>query len=155
MYSQTTEYALRAMACLALRPGVLVPTTALAKETKVPANYLAKVLQQLSGAELIEGRRGVGGGYKLSRDAKHINLLDVVNAVSPLERIKRCPLGLQNHGKTLCPLHRRADEAIAAVISIYSGVSLYDLVTDPNQSKPLCDAATSAKLTAQGSPSGR
>ena len=61
MFSQTTEYALRAMACLALRPQQLTSAIALADQTKVPANYLAKVLQQLAGAGLIDGRRGVGG----------------------------------------------------------------------------------------------
>src|SRR5262249_779585 len=62
VFSQTTEYALRAMACLALAPDELVPTSVLADKTKVPANYLAKVLQQLAGGGLIRGRRGVGRG---------------------------------------------------------------------------------------------
>ena len=69
MFSQTTEYALRAMACLAMYPDDLVATPTLAEQTKVPANYLAKVLQQLAAAKLITGRRGVGGGYRLARPA--------------------------------------------------------------------------------------
>ena len=150
MYSQTAEYALRAMACLAIRPGELVPTTTLAQQTKVPVNYLAKVLQHLAGAQLITGRRGVGGGYKLARPAKDISLLQVINAVSPVERIKTCPLGLTNHGPNLCPLHRRADEAAAAVIQVFSSASLADLLSDPKSPKPLCDSATTAKLTIQG-----
>ncbi len=70
MFSQTTEYALRVMAWLALSPDLLVPTLTLADKTKVPAHYLAKVLQQLASAELVTGRRGVRGGYKLARAAK-------------------------------------------------------------------------------------
>jgi Rrf2 family nitric oxide-sensitive transcriptional repressor len=147
MFSQTTEYALRAMACLALRPDQLVPTPILAGQTKVPSNYLAKVLQQLASAELINGRRGVGGGYQLSRPASQINLLDVINAVGSLHRIKSCPLGLPNHGANLCPLHRRLDEAASKVIDVVQGVTLQDLVSDPRSSKPLCDAETTAKLT--------
>ena len=61
MLSQTTEYALRAMSCLAYMPDDLVSTAQLAEVTRVPMNYLAKVLQLLSKAELINGRRGVGG----------------------------------------------------------------------------------------------
>jgi Rrf2 family protein len=147
MFSQTTEYALRAMACLALRTDQLVPTTTLAEQTKVPSNYLAKVLQQLAAAELINGRRGVGGGYQLSRPASRINLLDVINAVGSLHRIKTCPLGLANHGPNLCPLHRRLDDAAATVIEMFRGVTLQDLVSDPRSSTPLCDAETTAKLT--------
>ena len=147
MFSQTTEYALRAMACLALRPDALVPTPVLAKETKVPSNYLAKVLQQLAGANLIHGRRGVGGGYQLSRPSSQINLMDVINAVGDLRRIESCPLGLPNHGPNLCPLHRRLDQAAAGVIEVFSGVTLHDLVSDPRSNKPLCDTEMAAKLT--------
>ena len=147
MFSQTTEYALRAMACLALTPDELVPTVALAGRTKVPSNYLAKVLQQLAGAQLITGRRGVGGGYKLARSAAQIKMMDVVSAVSDVTRIKTCPLGLPNHGSVLCPLHRRMDEAAAGVIAVFDGVTLADLLNDPKSSKPLCEAETTAKLS--------
>lgn len=149
MYSQTAEYALRAMACLALYDG-LVATPVLADQTKVPQNYLAKVLQQLSAAGLVDGRRGVGGGYKLSRAPGAITLLDVINAVDPVQRIETCPLGLSNHGKVLCPLHRRADQAAAAIISIFGGVTLKDLTSDPLANKPLCDAKATATLSVGG-----
>ncbi|MBY0113124.1 MAG: Rrf2 family transcriptional regulator [Phycisphaerales bacterium] len=150
MHSLTAEYALRAMSCLAMHGSTLVPTTTLATQTKVPSNYLAKVLQQLAAAGLITGRRGVGGGYKLSRPNTEIKLLDVINAVDPVQRITSCPLGLTNHGSYLCPLHRKADQAAAAVIDIYKGVSLADLLMDPKSNKPLCDEETTAKLSIKG-----
>lgn len=146
MLSQTTEYALRAMAALAYKPDDLTPTPSLAASTKVPANYLAKVLQQLAAAELIVGRRGVGGGYRLARPADQISLLDVVRAVTKVERITTCPLGLPNHGPNLCPLHRKVDDMLGRVIDGYGGVSLQDLLNQPNQNMPLCDEANTAKL---------
>lgn len=147
VFSQTTEYALRAMAWLALSPDKLVPTTALAEKTKVPPHYLAKVLQQLSSAELIRGRRGVRGGYQLNRPADKISLIDVVRAVAEVERITTCPLGIPGHGPNLCPLHRRIDSAAKAIIELYSSASLADLVGDENSPKPLCDPQTPMKLT--------
>ncbi len=147
MFSQTTEYALRAMACLSLKPNTLVSAVALADQTKVPSNYLAKVLQTLAQAGLIDGRRGVGGGYKLARAATEINLLDVINAVSEVRRITTCPLGLANHGSNLCPLHKRADAAAAAVIEIYRKATLQSLLDDPASSKPLCDENATQQLT--------
>src|SRR4051812_36360166 len=104
MFSQTTEYALRAMACLALYPDKLVPISALAELTKVPPNYLAKVLQQLAAAKLIGGRRGVGGGYRLKKPPEQVRLLDVINAVGEVKRIRECPLGIPGHGSNLCAL---------------------------------------------------
>jgi Rrf2 family nitric oxide-sensitive transcriptional repressor len=145
MFSQTTEYALRSMSWLAMSPDRLVPTVQLAERTKVPSHYLAKVLQQLAAADLIAGRRGVHGGYRLTRPASTISLLDVVRAVATVERITTCPLGLDNHGPNLCPLHRRIDDAARALIETYSSVTLQDLVDQDR--KPLCDTETTARLT--------
>ena len=142
MFSQTVEYALRAMACLALDPETRSASAALAERTQVPADYLAKVLQQLAGAGLIEGRRGVGGGYRLAAKPEDINLLDVINAVEPVKRITSCPLNLPNHGPNLCPLHRRMDEAITGVIKVFDNNSLKDLLLSEDGqlgSVPLCD----------------
>lgn len=150
MFSQTTEYSLRAMACLALHPGVLTSAVTLAEQTKVPANYLAKVLQMLAGAGLIDGRRGVGGGYKLAKPADQINLLDIINVVAPVRRITVCPLGIATHGSDLCPLHRKTDEAAKSVIEIFGASTLQDLVANPNQNTPLCDTRLVQQLTVGG-----
>lgn len=93
---------LRAVACLAQDPDIPKSADVLAAETKVPRRYLHKVLQDLSAAELVGSRPGPGGGYMLSADADTVSILDVINAVSPLECIRHCPLGLPSH-TTLCP----------------------------------------------------
>ncbi len=151
MFSQTVEYALRATACLALEPGQRTPSAALAERTQVPPDYLAKVLQQLSGAGLIEGRRGVGGGYRLTRPPEEVKLLDVINAVEPLKRIKSCPLNLESHGPNLCPLHRRMDRAIERTIEVFEGSTLRDLLSgdegDEWVSIPLCDKRQQVGVT--------
>lgn len=139
MFSQTTEYALRAMACLALAPEELMPTSTVAERTKVPANYLAKVLQQLAGGGLIKGRRGVGGGYMLARRAEDISLLEIINTVGDLHRIDSCPSGLPGHGNCLCPLHRAMDQAAEMIMNLFGSVSLKNLVNDPAvANRPLC-----------------
>lgn len=139
------------MSWLALSPNELVPTTMLAEKTKVPPHYLAKVLQNLASANLIAGRRGVRGGYKLTRPADQITLLDVVRSVAEVSRITSCPLGIPGHGPNLCPLHKRVDEAARAVIDTYASVTLSDLISNPASPKPLCDAQTIAKLTVSAS----
>ncbi len=50
MFNQTTEYALRAMAVLALEPDERSSSGALAERTQAPMDYLSKVLQSLAGA---------------------------------------------------------------------------------------------------------
>lgn len=155
MFSQTAEYSMRAMACLALYPDRLVSTVELAGQTQVPVNYLAKVLQQLAGAGLIAGRRGVGGGYRLARPARDIRMLEVINAVGTLKRITTCPLGIPTHGSNLCPLHRMADRAAKATIEVFEGVTLHDLVSDPASNKPLCDAPARLTVNVSAKPGRR
>lgn len=140
MFSQTTEYALRAMACLAYTPDGLVSTPELARLTKVPPNYLAKVLQMLASAKLIEGRRGVGGGYRLSRPPAEITMLDVINTVSPVKRICECPLSIGSHNTSLCSLHRRMDHAAKTLIDLFEGITFEDIVRGATaEHRPLCD----------------
>lgn len=147
MFSQTTEYALRAMAWLALSPQDLVSTGSLAEHTKVPEHYLAKVLQQLAGGKLIKGRRGVGGGYKLARPASQISISDVVRTVGRLDRITTCPLGISTHGSNLCPLHRLLDDVAKAAMERLDGRSLQDLIDQPGANKPLCETRPGPTVT--------
>ncbi len=146
LLSQTTEYALRAMSCLAYLPDGLVSTAQLAEVTHVPMNYLAKVLQSLAKADLITGRRGVGGGYRLARPASEISMLDVINAISPIERITECPLKLENHSGRLCPLHTRLDLAAQALIERFEGITLLDMLEEDPMTRPLCNAEMTARV---------
>lgn len=146
MLSQTTEYALRSMSCLAYEPDDLVSTAQLAEVTLVPMNYLAKVLQLLAKAGLITGRRGVGGGYKLKRPASEISILDVINAIDPIERITTCPLHLENHSGKLCPLHGRLDNAARMIIEEFSGISLHDMISEDPSTRPLCNTQMAQRV---------
>jgi len=114
MISHTAEYALLAVVCLAQRQGESLTTQQIAELTHVPPSYLSKVLQVLARAGIIESRRGFGGGFTLMRDARSFTLLDVVNMVDPLPRVRTCPMGLRDHHPDLCPLHRKLDDVMAA-----------------------------------------
>jgi len=139
MFSQTVEYALRAMVFLAQNREEAQPTEQIAKATKVPAAYLSKVLQSLSREGFVKSQRGLHGGFRLLHSPDAINILDVVNAVDPIERIETCPLGLKSHGKHLCPLHQRMDDALAAVEKAFSETTLAEVLADPSRSTPLCE----------------
>lgn len=146
MLSQTTEYALRAMVWLAHAGPGLTPTSVLADETRVPFNYLAKVLQALAKADLIVGRRGVGGGYRLARGPDEITMLDVVNAINPVRPIDTCPLGIPNHDANLCSLHCRLDRAARDLIAAFGSVTLADLLDESATAAPLCDGLRPAAM---------
>ena len=139
MLSQTVEYALRAMVYLAASDEEPQPTELIAEKTKVPAPYLAKVLQNLTRKGLVRSQRGVRGGFLLARVPEDITILDVVNAVEPIQRISTCPLGLKSHGVRLCPLHFRMDRALAMVEEAFRQSTLAEVLAEPSQSVPLCE----------------
>ena len=138
MLSKTAEYALRAVVWLAREPEQSVSADCLAEITHVPRRYLHKVLQDLGRAKLVRSQPGPGGGYALDRAARKITILDVVNAVAPLERIRRCPLGLSSHTR-LCPLHQELDKAYAATEKAFAGVSIARLISSTREIVPLCE----------------
>lgn len=140
MLPKTAEYALRTVACLARDAGQPASADSLAELTKVPRRYLHTVLQDLVHAELVRSRSGPGGGYTLARSAEEVTILDVVNAVAPLERIRHCPLGLPSH-TSLCPLHQELDRAYAATEEAFSRVTIGQLLRSTSNIVPLCDVS--------------
>ncbi len=139
MISKTAEYALRAVACLAGQPGLAISADVLAEQTKVPRRYLNRVLQDLGAAGLLYSKPGPGGGYLLTKESENVTILDVVNAVSPIERIRDCPLGLKSH-KKLCPLHAELDKAYEATEKAFAGVTIAQLLNSTSTIIPLCES---------------
>ncbi|HUQ68119.1 MAG TPA: Rrf2 family transcriptional regulator [Planctomycetaceae bacterium] len=139
MFSQTVEYALRAVVFLADRAPSAGTTDDIAAATLVPKPYLVKVLQGLARAGIVQTQRGVGGGVSLVKTPAELTILEVVNAVEPIQRIRTCPLGLAAHGVKLCPLHRRMDEALAHVENAFRNSTLAEVLAEPTTSTPLCD----------------
>jgi Rrf2 family transcriptional regulator, nitric oxide-sensitive transcriptional repressor len=138
MLSKTAEYALRAVVCMGGQIDRPIPANMLAERTKVPRRYLTRVLQDLCGAGLVRSRPGPGGGYELTIAPNKLTILDVVNTVDPIARIRKCPLGLKAHTK-LCPLHAELDKAYAATERAFVSVTIQDLVESAKDQLPLCE----------------
>ena len=138
MLSQTVEYALRAVTFMATSPKAAHTVDRIAEATHVPVAYLAKVMQQLVRGRIVASRRGVGGGFMLVKQPEKLRILEVVQAVDPIQRITTCPLGIAAHGKKLCPLHRRLDNALAEMERAFSASTLAEILAEPSKSIPLC-----------------
>lgn len=132
MFSRTTEYAMRAVLALAAGDGKSMTTQQIADAMLVPRSYLSKVLQALVHAGLVISKRGLSGGFVLARPTTELNLLQILNAVNPIERIESCPLDLEQHGSELCPLHRRLDQAVAMVQGAFENTTLAELLSEEN-----------------------
>lgn len=139
MISQTAEYALRALVFIADHPDQAHTADAIAQGTKVPVGYLAKIMQILTKAGLVTSQRGLYGGFTLKREPRELTVYDVVQCIDPIHRIHVCPLGLEEHGAALCPLHRTLDNALGSVEQQFKKMTIHLLLNQPqNSSHPLC-----------------
>ena len=130
MFSQTAEYALRAVAYLA-QEGEPRTVAQIAAATKVPPSYLSKVMQSLARAELVVSQRGLYGGFRLARPTDQLCVYDIVQAVDPIQRITKCPLDLPQHSKNLCKLHQRMDDTLAQVELVFRQTTFAEVLETP------------------------
>ena len=140
MISQTSEYALRAVVCLAQNPDKPHTTAEIARWTKVPEHYLSKVMLALAKHEVVYSKKGLHGGYVLAHDPESLPLLNVINAVDPIKQIKSCPLKLKTHGANLCPLHKRINDSISTIEETFRTSTIAMILNEPTQSIPLCES---------------
>ena len=66
MLTQTGEYAVRALVYMARKGSDgFSGVKEIAEAAGVPSNYLAKILQQLVRARVLDSQKGFGGGFKI------------------------------------------------------------------------------------------
>jgi Rrf2 family protein len=77
--SKRTEYGLRAVAQLArLSPRAYVQSKDLAAPEKLPNKFLEAILLALRRGGFLESKVGSGGGYRLSRHPREINVGELI-----------------------------------------------------------------------------
>lgn len=124
---QADDYAVRALVDLAGHPDARIQD--IAKRTAVPRANLAKVIQALARAGLVETTRGRGGGVRLARDPAEVSVRQVVEAVQGPLRFLRCP----RRGKGCprdpnCELYRLWVQLHDGIAAQLEGVHLADLL---------------------------
>lgn len=85
-----TDYGLRMLMRMASDPERAFTTAEFADEFRIPRNHLAKIMQRLSRAGLIETRRGGGGGAVLATEPAGIRLGAVVRLLEEGQPLVEC-----------------------------------------------------------------
>lgn len=138
MISITAEYALRAVVVLA-KAKEPMKTKDVAEVSQVPREYLAKIVQLLAKGEIIDSKKGRGGGISLARELKDISLYDVIKVVDPFRHYETCPFKIKDHKGGLCPLHHHLEEMIQDTEMAFRKTTLDQLVDLSDASTALCE----------------
>lgn len=89
MLSMKAKYALRACMVLARNERKLMQTRSIAKDADVPHKFLETILSDLKGQGIVTSKRGMLGGYRLSKPADVITIGDIIRIMDgPLAPIR-------------------------------------------------------------------
>ena len=126
-----TDFALRTLIYLAVRPDRLCTIADVAGDFGISDSHLTKVVHHLARTGEIETVRGHGGGMRLARAARSINVGSVVRQAEPDMELAAC----FDQGKSCaiapaCILRGALAEALCAFLAVLDRYTLADLVAD-------------------------
>lgn len=108
MLSTSSKNAIRAVLYLTINSGEenKISPKEIAKEIKVPAPFLAKILQELSRHNIISSTKGRNGGFYLTEDNKKNQVLSIIECTDGLDKLTGCFLGTPSCSESNpCAIH--------------------------------------------------
>src|SRR5688572_18931227 len=129
------KYALRALLVLGLdyqEDDSVARIQEIAARQNIPKRFLEQILNDLKSAHIVESKRGVAGGYRLSRPPEKITLAEVIRhiegALAPVSCVserfyERCTCPDENN----CGIRSVMKEVRDAIVKILEAVTLAQL----------------------------
>lgn len=131
--TEAATLALHATAMLAGARGSRLSSSQIAQRLRASEAHVAKVLQRLSSAGLVRGKRGPGGGFVLARPAAQVTLREVYETMEGPLRIETCMLGTPVCNGRDCPLGQLFDRLSTDVLRTLEGMTLADIELEPRR----------------------
>ncbi len=134
MLSKKTQYAFKALTFLAEKKKegpVLIAE--IAKKKKIPLKFLENILLELKKADLLESKKGKGGGYFLKIDPKDITLAKVMRLIEgPIALLPCVSLNFYEKCKDCdekkCGLNRIMKQVRDNTLSVLDNKTVADLI---------------------------
>ena len=136
--TRAADYAVRVMIHLAGKPaGTRTSRVELATAAECPAQFLAKVLQNLTRAGLVVSHRGNTGGFELPETHRSASLLQVVEAIEGPIRLNVClDADRTCNRQACCPAHPVWAEAQKGLIEVLQRSTICQLADEAGLSHP-------------------
>lgn len=133
MLSKKSQYAFKALGYLAIKykeGPVLI--SEISKKKKIPLKFLENILLELKKADILDSKKGKGGGYFFKKDPAKVKLSTVIRLINgPIAMLpcvslyfyERC----KNCDEKQCGLHDLMIEVRDATLNIVENRTLADL----------------------------
>jgi Rrf2 family transcriptional regulator, nitric oxide-sensitive transcriptional repressor len=131
--TQYTDYALRTLIALGLKPGEKLTVTDIASAYGISRNHLVKVVARLAESGYVETLRGKGGGMRLARAPREIRLGDVVRDLEAELGVVECLTEGGGHCviAPACKLKGLLHQATDAFLDTLDRHTLEDILRQP------------------------
>ncbi|MFT3676519.1 MAG: Rrf2 family transcriptional regulator [Chitinophagaceae bacterium] len=134
MLSKKSQYAFKALGYLSEKYNAgPVLISEIAKKKKIPLKFLENILLELKKADILDSKKGKGGGYFLKKSPDKIKVATVIRLVNgPISMLpcvslyfyERC----KNCNEKHCALHDMMVEVRDATLGIVENRTLRDLM---------------------------
>lgn len=130
------RYAVTAMLDLALNQDqVPISLADIAQRQDISLSYLEQLFSRLRKQALVSSVRGPGGGYVLAKDARDINIAQVITAVDESLDTTACGGTGKCHGDQPCLTHSLWRDLSNSIFDHLSGISLQDVINGRDAGK--------------------
>lgn len=139
MLSMKAKYAIRALMVLAKNEKKMLQIKSIAKEADVPQKFLEAILVELKGHGLVASKRGIFGGYFLTKPASDITIGSLVRVIDgPLAPIRCASVTAYQKcddctDEKTCAIRKTMIEVRNAISGVLDHKSLRDMM--PQQKK--------------------
>ena len=125
--SKKADYGLIALKHLAQHTEESVSAREIAREYRIPAELLAKIMQRLARKGLVVSQQGTHGGYVLGRDPSRISIVDVIEALDGPIGITPCERGSSCEQLERCSVKDPLNAVRVKMVRVLSDTSIYEL----------------------------
>lgn len=133
MLSKKSQYAIKALSYLVSK-GDHAPVliSEIAENKKIPLKFLENILLELKKADILDSKKGKGGGYFFKQNPANVSLLKVIRLINgPIAMLPCVSLNFYQKccdcNETHCGLHDIMVEVRDATIAVLEGKYITDL----------------------------
>lgn len=129
LLTRDTDYAVRALCCIAGRKGEIVPVSELVEKLKIPGPFLRKLLQILNKKGILKSYKGKGGGFKLAAAPDRIFLIDLMEIFQGPVKLNECMFKKRICPSVrICPLKRKLNSIERYVLAELKFITIASLL---------------------------
>ncbi|MBN3040745.1 MAG: Rrf2 family transcriptional regulator [Candidatus Omnitrophica bacterium] len=131
LITRDTDYAIRALCCMAKSDNELVSVSDLCNKLRIPRPFLRKILQILNKKKILRSIKGQNGGFKLNISSRRITLFSLIVAFQGNFKFNECTFK-----KSVCPeikkckIRKKINKIERYVVKQLKNISILSLVAE-------------------------